>query len=210
MVKSIRGVWVFGKGRLAIETAKLANSLPQYVLKGVVPVRNEPDWDLSFRSWGIEFGCDVMDIDDWRQATTHSRDIGLSIYFDELFKPSDIARLDTFLNLHNSPLPKYRGMRPINWALENQESSHGVTLHKIERGIDTGAILGQIIFPIFHKNQEVRDVYESCIAHAKVLIEDVLKFSDFNDFKPQDDSSASYYSSSDIGLLLKRSGWERI
>jgi methionyl-tRNA formyltransferase len=47
------------------------------------------------------------------------------------------------INLHASLLPKYRGAAPINWAIANGETSTGVTIMKIDRGLDTGDILLQ-------------------------------------------------------------------
>jgi methionyl-tRNA formyltransferase len=51
-------------------------------------------------------------------------------------------------NLHPGPLPRYAGLNAVSWALFRGESTHGVTVHRIERGIDTGAIVYQSIFPI--------------------------------------------------------------
>lgn len=47
------------------------------------------------------------------------------------------------LNVHASLLPKYRGAAPIQWALLNDEPQTGVTIMKIDEGLDTGPILAQ-------------------------------------------------------------------
>ncbi len=52
------------------------------------------------------------------------------------------------LNLHASLLPKYRGAAPIQWAVANGESETGVTIMRIDEGLDTGAILLQERVPI--------------------------------------------------------------
>ncbi len=52
------------------------------------------------------------------------------------------------VNIHSSLLPKYRGVHPVSWALINGESETGVTLHRIDDGIDTGEILVQRSTPI--------------------------------------------------------------
>jgi UDP-4-amino-4-deoxy-L-arabinose formyltransferase/UDP-glucuronic acid dehydrogenase (UDP-4-keto-hexauronic acid decarboxylating) len=46
-------------------------------------------------------------------------------------------------NLHGSLLPHYRGRAPVNWALINGETETGVTLHKMVKRPDAGAIAGQ-------------------------------------------------------------------
>ncbi len=52
------------------------------------------------------------------------------------------------LNIHTSLLPKYRGAAPVAHALMNGETETGVTLMKMDRGMDTGDILTQIPIPI--------------------------------------------------------------
>jgi len=47
------------------------------------------------------------------------------------------------LNIHPSLLPKYRGAAPVPWTLLNKESETGVTIFKMDSGIDTGPILAQ-------------------------------------------------------------------
>ena len=45
------------------------------------------------------------------------------------------------LNVHTSLLPKYRGAAPIQWAILNDEPETGVTIMKMDPGLDTGDIL---------------------------------------------------------------------
>lgn len=52
------------------------------------------------------------------------------------------------LNVHTSLLPKYRGAAPIQWAILNGETETGVTIMKMDAGMDTGDILRQIRTPI--------------------------------------------------------------
>ena len=53
-----------------------------------------------------------------------------------------LPRLGTF-NLHASLLPKYRGPAPIQRAIEAGEKETGVTVFRIDEGVDTGGILLQ-------------------------------------------------------------------
>jgi len=52
------------------------------------------------------------------------------------------------LNVHASLLPKYRGAAPIQWAIVNDERETGVTIMKMDAGLDTGDILAQQTTPI--------------------------------------------------------------
>ncbi|MBO6934369.1 MAG: LLM class flavin-dependent oxidoreductase [Deltaproteobacteria bacterium] len=47
------------------------------------------------------------------------------------------------VNFHDGPLPRYAGLNAPNWALMNQESTHGVTWHRIEGGVDEGRMLAR-------------------------------------------------------------------
>jgi methionyl-tRNA formyltransferase len=64
--------------------------------------------------------------------------------------PQTILNLPEFgcLNVHTSLLPKYRGAAPIQWAILNDESETGVTIIKMDAGLDTGGILAQERTPI--------------------------------------------------------------
>ena len=52
------------------------------------------------------------------------------------------------LNVHTSLLPKYRGAAPIQWAIANGDTETGVTIMKMDAGLDTGAIVAQWRTPI--------------------------------------------------------------
>ncbi len=47
------------------------------------------------------------------------------------------------INVHPSLLPKYRGAAPINWALIRGETKTGVTIMRMDEGVDSGDILRQ-------------------------------------------------------------------
>ncbi len=46
-------------------------------------------------------------------------------------------------NVHASLLPKYRGAAPIQWAVVNGETRTGVTIMRIDAGLDTGDMLAK-------------------------------------------------------------------
>jgi len=52
------------------------------------------------------------------------------------------------LNIHPSLLPKYRGAAPIQWAIANGDTETGVTIMKMDAGLDTGPIVSQRRTPI--------------------------------------------------------------
>lgn len=69
--------------------------------------------------------------------------IAVAAYGQILPKPLlDLPRFGC-LNVHTSLLPKYRGAAPIQWAILNDDAETGVTIMKIDVGLDTGDILAQ-------------------------------------------------------------------
>jgi methionyl-tRNA formyltransferase len=52
----------------------------------------------------------------------------------------DIPRLGA-VNLHVSLLPKYRGAAPVQWSVLNGDTQTGVTIMRMDAGLDTGDIL---------------------------------------------------------------------
>jgi methionyl-tRNA formyltransferase len=68
--------------------------------------------------------------------------------------PKAILELPRFgcLNVHTSLLPKYRGAAPIQHAILNGDSETGVTIMKMDAGLDTGDILAQERTPINAKD----------------------------------------------------------
>ena len=60
-----------------------------------------------------------------------------------------LPRLGT-INIHKGKLPSYRGMPPAFWEIWHGENEVGVTVHRVESGLDTGPILIERTVPIEH------------------------------------------------------------
>lgn len=100
-----------------------------------------------------------------------------------------------FVNFHYGLLPQCRGPQPILWHLLNNDREAGVTLHKVDGGIDTGEIVMQEKTPI-----EETDTYGSLQAKLGYLaakpaanLLKILSFGSFVPSSPQDESKANYY-----------------
>jgi methionyl-tRNA formyltransferase len=52
------------------------------------------------------------------------------------------------LNFHDSLLPKFTGFSPVLWALISGETEFGLTVHRMDEGLDAGDILVQQALPI--------------------------------------------------------------
>ncbi len=51
------------------------------------------------------------------------------------------------INLHGGPLPAYRGGSPLNWQLINGEAEIGISVIRVDAGIDTGDVLAEMRIP---------------------------------------------------------------
>lgn len=52
------------------------------------------------------------------------------------------------INVHASLLPKYRGAAPIQWAVIDGEAESGVTIMRMDEGLDTGDMIAKVIVPL--------------------------------------------------------------
>jgi methionyl-tRNA formyltransferase len=64
--------------------------------------------------------------------------------------PKAVLDLPPFgcVNVHASLLPRYRGAAPIQWAIIRGEAESGVTIMRMDEGLDTGAMLLRAAVPI--------------------------------------------------------------
>lgn len=76
-------------------------------------------------------------------------DVFVVAAYGVIFGPKSLA-IPRFgcLNLHASILPAYRGANPIAAAIAQREPTTGVTLMRMESGLDTGPIVGTSVIDI--------------------------------------------------------------
>jgi methionyl-tRNA formyltransferase len=209
-----QGVILLGKGTLAIRIAEWFLENPNYELRVVVPVIPEPAWTDSLSAWAERHDVPLVpsghykDVPDVLTAAWQT-DLALSVFYDKIIKEWFIAKCKTILNLHNSPLPKYRGVSPINWALKNGEQQHGVTIHEITPGIDDGPIYSQLLYSIYPAVDEVRDVYARALEYGWTLFTQTMPL--LGKIKPaaQDHAQATYYNAKQNSLLAERRSFTR-
>jgi folate-dependent phosphoribosylglycinamide formyltransferase PurN len=79
-------------------------------------------------------------------------DLGL-IYGSPILKPSlfEIPKNGT-LGIHHGKLPAYRGNKTTFWAMYNGEPAAGVTIQKVNAGLDTGSIVKEGEVPISRRS----------------------------------------------------------
>ncbi len=126
--------------------------------------------------------------------------IFISLHFDKILKTQNF-KSDKLYNIHFSLLPKYKGMHTTAWPIIFGEKETGVTLHKIDNGIDTGDIISQIKFKIL-PSDNAEKVFLNYIKNGINLFKknflDLLN----NHFKctKQNINNSTYFSKSSINF----------
>src|ERR1017187_10087506 len=92
--------------------------------------------------------------------------------------PQAILDLPKFgcLNVHTSLLPKYRGAAPIQWAIASGETETGVTVMKMDAGLDTGPIVSQRRTTILPEDDSAMLHDRLAALGAELLLETVPDF----------------------------------
>lgn len=108
--------------------------------------RGQKQGESSVSLWALANGIEVFKPTDPLELTSivESLDVVITIGYGVIL-PEEILNLPRygFLNLHFSLLPSYRGAAPVQRALENGELVTGVTVFKLDKGLDTGPIFVQ-------------------------------------------------------------------
>jgi len=129
-----------------------------------------------------------------KEISSENMDLIVVIAFGVLF-PEWLLELPRkgCINIHYSLLPELRGASPVQSALINGNSTSGLTIFKLEKAMDSGAIVYQEEFKILN-NENYTDILNKCenlspLSLNKILIpylEDKLKST------KQDDSKATF------------------
>jgi methionyl-tRNA formyltransferase len=90
------------------------------------------------------------------ELRTLQPDLIIVVAYGQILPPTilDLPRLGC-LNVHTSLLSKYRGAAPIQWAIANGDTETGVTIMKMDEGLDTGDIVAQRRIPIHPEEDSV-------------------------------------------------------
>ncbi len=109
--------------------------------------------------------------------------------------PKPVLELPPFgcINVHASMLPRYRGAAPVNWAIARGEKVTGVTIMRMDEGMDTGDILLTREVPIDDEDTGETLARKLSLAGAELLLTALgnLKRGELRPRK-QDDSLATY------------------
>lgn len=105
------------------------------------------------------------------------------------------------VNSHPSLLPRYRGPNPVAWAIRNGETEIGLTLHRMEPELDTGAILAQEAIPLGDEQTWDELAPKLREANVRLLPVAIARAAAGDPGEPQDESAASYQSFFEPGYV---------
>lgn len=76
-------------------------------------------------------------------------EISVVVAYGQVLKP-EVLELPKFgsINIHASLLPELRGAAPVHWAIIRGCETTGVTIMKMEAGLDSGPVLFQVPEPV--------------------------------------------------------------
>jgi methionyl-tRNA formyltransferase len=79
------------------------------------------------------------------QLRTLAPDVGVVVAYGHILKPELLALpRHGMVNVHPSLLPELRGAAPVEWAILNGLEKTGVTIMRMDEGLDSGPILHQL------------------------------------------------------------------
>jgi methionyl-tRNA formyltransferase len=125
-----------------------------------------------------------------------SADIALCVAFGPPFFDEETINIfpHKIVNIHPSPLPKYRGATPGPWQIINDETTSAVTFFQIDLLPDHGPIIA--IIPLAISPTETADsLYQKAFSLAADHLDSVLNsyLQNPNSLTPQDHSQKSYF-----------------
>nr|AXL04833.1 dTDP-D-Fuc3N acetylase [Aeromonas hydrophila] len=193
-----RSVVVAGKNNIAVNVVEhIRENYPGVSIQAVV---NSTDKGIDGFQRSFKKYCQLNDINIIELSDAYEIDdlVFLSLEFDKIIKPY-LFKSEHLYNIHFSKLPAYKGMYTSAWPIINGEAETGVTLHRIDSGIDTGDIISQLAFEL-SEDETAASLYQKYISFGTDLVISNLD-SLFNNevvYVRQQAKGASYYSKKSI------------
>ncbi|MBE5959395.1 MAG: methionyl-tRNA formyltransferase [Lachnospiraceae bacterium] len=108
------------------------------------------------------------------------------------------------INVHASILPKYRGSAPIQWAVIDGEKESGVTIMRMDEGVDTGDIIDIATLELDPKETGGSLFEKLSVLGGKLLADNLQNiFDEKVTFTKQDEEKATHAGmlSKDMGII---------
>jgi methionyl-tRNA formyltransferase len=133
-------------------------------------------------------------------------DVGIVVAYGHLLKPEllHLPRLGC-VNVHASLLPRWRGAAPIQWSVMAGDTSTGVSIMRMEAGLDTGPVWLQASTPIGN-TETAGDLFERLADLGAVTLVSSLPIIETGIAPSKQDEEAATYAPK-IDRLAARIEW---
>ena len=131
-------------------------------------------------------------------------DVIVVVAFGQII-PKEILHMPKYgcINVHASLLPAYRGAAPIQWAVINGDKESGVTIMRMDEGVDTGDMINKVIVPLNEKETGGSLFDRLSESGAKLLVETLPMLEDGSAvFEKQPEESTTPYAA----MISKKMG----
>ena len=162
-----------GRGQKMVETPVKTFAL-QHGLPVFQPLKvKEPDFVQQLKEWKPDF---------------------IVVAAFGQFLTQEILDIPTYgcINVHASLLPRYRGAAPIQYAIIKGEKESGVTIMRMEKGMDTGAMYSRVSVPIDEEMNFARLHDELMEKGAQLLTDTLPRIAEGLQPEVQNESEATY------------------
>ncbi len=145
-----------------------------YALNLLIPGRESailPTWKISKKFDIPVYYCnDINSSYSLEKIKELQVDIIISAYYNQILKETIIDTPEYgVLNIHPGWLPAYRGVMSYFWVLKDGNDSAGVSIHWIDKGIDTGAVVAQRAFRISAKMTQQKVLIFTAVIGSRLL-----------------------------------------
>ena len=191
-------ICIAGKNKCAIDFLKYTSS--KIDKKKILVLPNKSDngksgWQPSLREYAKKNKFLITKLNDLYKIKNL---IFISIEYENIINTNKFLSTELF-NFHFSLLPKFRGCHTNFYQIYFGEKKSGVTLHKIDNGIDTGAIISKIQYKI-KINDNALSNYKNLMKYSFLFFKKNFNniFKKKYTFKEQLHKKSSYFSRKSI------------
>tara|TARA_B110001450_G_scaffold255248_1_gene282322 strand:+ start:2391 stop:3146 length:756 start_codon:yes stop_codon:yes gene_type:complete len=190
----IKTICIAGKNECAINALNFVYK--NYKKYKIVSLPNSSDngvdgWQKSFKKFSKSNKIKIIDLKELYKI----KDLYFfSLEYEKIINVNKFISKNLF-NFHFSLLPAYRGCHTNFYQIFFGEKKSGVTLHKIDNGIDTGNIIDNIVFKIGINDTAYLN-YQKLLKNSFKLFKNNIKNVLNNNYvnKKQKTKSGSYFS----------------
>ena len=178
VVKPALKFFYLAHGKMSLQC--LENLLSSDIIPGLVVLHKDFEYEKLKNSFYVKIkqlcndsGIQTISVDKIAGIKEQLKifDAGICMGFMEIIT-EDIFAIPRYgiLNLHCGKLPEYRGRAPISRTIMDGNDNLVITIHKIDKGVDSGDILHEMKIEITN-DDDVNTLYIKCseISHTAII-----------------------------------------